>query len=312
VQPGTNAAHAQVMLGAAGVCRACAGQDPAVAEAAFRARLTELGATLLEPYRNSHTPVRVRCAAGHECRPHPNGVTRGGGVCRTCAGNDPVAAEAAFRARLTELGATLLEPYRRRHSAVRVRCAAGHECRPTPGSVISGNGECAACAVTNPVVAEARFRARVAELGGEVLEPYQGGGTPVRVRCAAGHECKPRPSSVIAGRGICRVCAGRVWDVFYVVANPTAARIKFGITSGDPRPRLTTHRQSGYQKIVRLLTDLPGVVAPELEHAVRAALALAEVAPIRGREYYDISALAIVLDMADNWPLSRLPLSRLL
>ena len=32
------------------------------AEAAFRARLAELGATLLEPYKGSGHPHRVRCA----------------------------------------------------------------------------------------------------------------------------------------------------------------------------------------------------------------------------------------------------------
>jgi hypothetical protein len=39
------------------------------AEARFRARLAELGAEITGPYVDSHTPVLVRCAAGHECRP---------------------------------------------------------------------------------------------------------------------------------------------------------------------------------------------------------------------------------------------------
>lgn len=47
---------------------------------------------------------------------------------------------------------------------------------------------------------------------------------------------------------------------------------------------------------------LPGIVAPEIEAAARAALTLAEVMPAKGLEYYDVSALAIVLDVADNWP----------
>ena len=57
--------------------------------------------------------------------------------------------------------------------------------------------------------AEARFRARLGELGAELLEPqWLGGHTPHRVRCAAGHLCSPRPSGVIRGRGICCICAG--------------------------------------------------------------------------------------------------------
>jgi hypothetical protein len=47
---------------------------------------------------------------------------------------------------------------------------------------------------------------------------------------------------------------------------------------------------------------LPGIVAPEIESTVLSTLALAEVIPVKGLEYHDISALAIVLDVADNWP----------
>jgi hypothetical protein len=192
-----------------GICRTCAGNDPAVAEAAFRARLAELGAELLEPYRNSLSPHRVRWAAGHECAPRPADVQRGRGICRTCAGNDAAAAEAAFRTRLAELGAELLEPYRTNHFPVRVRCVAGHECFPRPGHVQQGDGICRTCAGNDPAVAEAAFRARLAELGAELLEPYRTNHSPVRVRCAAGHECAPQPANVQQGRGICRTCAGK-------------------------------------------------------------------------------------------------------
>jgi len=284
-----------------GICRTCAGNDPAVAEAAFRARLAELGAELLEPYRGNHSPVRVRCAAGHECFPQPAHVQQGEGICRACAGNDPAVAEAAFRARLAELGAELLEPYRGNHSPVRVRCAAGHECTPQPANVQQGRGICRTCAGKDPAAAETAFRARLAELGAELLEPaWLGGNVPHRVRCAAGHESATRPSHVLAGRGACRFCAGKVWDVFYVVAAPD--RLKFGIASRGGKPRLATHRAAGFHAVVRLMTDLPGETAPDIERAVLAALHLAGVGPVRGREYYDIDALALVLDVVDNYP----------
>ena len=107
---------------------------------------------------------------------------------------------------------------------------------------------------------------------------------------------------------MCRTCGiaqpgAKPWDVFYVVTDLAMDRIKFGITSGDPRPRLRTHCADGYRKTVRLLTGLPGTVAPEIETAALAALRLAGVQPIRGREYYDASALALVLDVADNYPI---------
>jgi hypothetical protein len=279
-------------------------RSSATAEAAFRARLAELGAELLEPYKNNKTPHRVRCAAGHFCTPYPSSVVLAGkGVCRTCAGQDPVAAETRFRARLAELRAELLEPvWLGVNTPHRVRCAAGHECSPWPTSVLGGQGICRACAGSDPAAAEAAFRARLAELGAELLEPYHGSGQPHRVRCAAGHECMPRPSGVQQGVGICHICGWQGRDAFYIVRQPTTGHIKFGITSGDPQWRLRRHRACGYSERVLVLTGLPGTTAPEIESAAIAVLKLAEIKPIRGREYYDSSALALVLDVVDNYP----------
>lgn len=227
---------------------------------------------MIGAYQGGHIPVQVRCAVGHECAPQPSSVLAGRGFCRTCAGQDPAVAEARFRARLAELDAILLEPYQNRHTPVRVRCAAGHECRPQPGSVVGGNGVCRICAGLDPQMAEAAFRTRLAELGATLLEPYQRALYSHQVRCAAGHICSIRPNSLQQGSGICRTCAGRIWDVFYVVANRFAAQIKFGITSGDPRQRLDVHRRDGFDEVVRLMTGLPGIEAPEIESAVRTPL----------------------------------------
>jgi hypothetical protein len=40
-----------------------------------------------------------------------------------------------------------------------------------------------------------------------------------------------------------------------------------------------------------------------MEQAVLAALRLADIAPLLGREHYDAAALALVLDVVDNYPL---------
>ncbi len=294
-------------LKAANQARACA------AEAAFRARLAELGAVPLGPYRNAVTPVRVRCAAGHESSPRPNAVQQGQGICQACGRRTQntarsLAAEDRFRVRLAELDATLLEPeWLGVEAPHRVRCAAGHECWPWPSSTLAGKGICRRCVTEGQIhnrlarLAEDRFRVRLAELDATLLEPWRGCQEPHRVRCAAGHECWPRPLSVSSGQGVCRYCAGQVWDAFYVVSNPAAQRIKFGVTSGDPRPRLYVHKRSGYSDVVRLLTGLPGTVAPDAERAVLAALRLAGHRPLRGREYFDSAALAVVLDVADGW-----------
>jgi hypothetical protein len=81
----------------------------------------------------------------------------------------------------------------------------------------------------------------------------------------------------------------------------SAEAVKFGITSGDPRPRLRAHARAGFTEVVRLAAGLPGSIAPDAERAVRAALALAGEKAVQGREYFDISCLAIVLDVADPW-----------
>lgn len=303
-----------VTRGVKGLCAACAG-DPANSEARFRARLTELGAELLEPkWLGVHKPHEVRCAAGHICAPHPNGViNRGDGICRDCASASladislklpgSVAAEARFRSLLSELGAKMTEPRwlgtNRPHL---VRCAAGHICTPTPNNVFRGQGICRGCGGNDPVAAEARFRAILAEHGAAMLEPYQGVHSAVRVRCANGHVCAPHPSGILSGGGICRTCAGKVWDVFYVVANPASHRIKFGITSGNPRKRLGDHRQYGYAQTIRLMTTLPRTVAADIERAVISALALAGAKPVLRREYYDSAYLPVVLDIADSYP----------
>jgi hypothetical protein len=107
------------------------------------------------------------------------------------------------------------------------------------------------------IKAEATFRARLAELGATLLEPiWRGNGTPHRVRCSAGHDCTPR---------------------------------------------LAAHRSRGYRTVTRLLTDLPTDAAVGLERAAIATLALAGIKPVHGREWFDIGALDVVLDITDNW-----------
>lgn len=294
------------VLSGSGICRTCAGRDPRAAEAAFRARIQELGGTVLEPvWLGADTPHRVLCAAGHAGAPRPSDVKQGDGICKTCAGTDSRAAEAAFRARVEELGGIVLEPvWLGSIKPHRIRCAAGHETMRPPNSIRQGQGLCRTCAGNDPKVSEAAFRARVAELGGEVLEPlWLGSLTPHRIRCSAGHESTPRPTALQQGSGLCRLCAGRVWDAFYVVLNEEDQTVKFGITSGDPRPRIAVHARSGYDTAVRVMADLPLDTARPLERAVMAALKLARIEPIRGREYFPIAALPVVLDIADNYPI---------
>jgi len=285
-----------------GPCRICARNDPAAAAAAFREALDRMGATLLErDWLGSMVPHRVRCIAGHNCRPMPASVQQGHGICRVCAGVDTATAEADFRARVEKVGGIVLGSYVNNKTPILVRCKAGHDSWPWPSSVQAGRGICLTCSERDPVSAARAFHSRMAEMGAAVLGDYVNAHTPVLARCAAGHDCTPTPHGVRKGRGICQVCKGLLWDVFYVVTHDSETRVKFGITSGNPRDRLRHHRRYGYTSVAYLATDLPGTIAPDTENAILSALALAGERPIHGREYFDISCLPLILDVARGW-----------
>lgn len=278
------------------------------AEAEFRARLAELGAELLEEqWLGNRAPHRVRCAQGHDCAPQPGNVCRGQGICKTCAGTDPRIAEAVFRARLIELGATLIEErWLGVNTPHRLLCAQGHACAPRPVHVRWGQGICLTCVDKDPKAAEAAFRRRLAELGATLLEDrWLGNNVPHRALCVRGHECAPWPKGVHRGQGICRICVGNIWDAFYVVHDELQGVIKVGITSGDPRPRLTTHARDGFEEVLRIHSQLPDGVAPELERMVLAALRDVRETPVRGKEYFPARVLPLVLDLVDNHPAVR-------
>jgi hypothetical protein len=287
-----------------GFCAKCAGNDSAESEGRFLKRLAELGATpLYKIWQGVSHPHDLRCAAGHARSSRPADVMRGDGVCRACAGNCPQAAEAAFRARLGELGATLLEPeWLGSGSPHHVRDAAGHDVFPTPGNVRGGWGICKICAGKSPVVGEADFRARLAEMGCTPLyEEYRGRNQPHHCLCPAGHDCYPRPSGLQRGQGACATCAHRDYTVFYVLEHEADPVVKFGVSGQDGRRRLGIHRLDGFTTIHLLVADLASGVAKDAEDAVRASLALAGESPVRGREYFDVSCLGLILDIATPW-----------
>lgn len=276
--------------------------DSIAAEAAFRAEVAKQGGQVLEPnWLGSLKPHRVRCAQGHEHAPRPNSLQQGNGLCRASSWRHPWAdpAEKEFRARIAELGGTVIGEYKGRAKPVACICKSGHECSPRPDSIQQGRGMCLPCSGNDPALSEAAFRDHVTRLSGAVVGEDAGANTPVACICPNGHKCRPRPADVRQGVGLCGACRGATWDVFYVVASPAGRRVKFGVTSRDERRRLSVHRSAGYTDVVRVLSDFDDAAA--LERHVRAVLRDAGITPEHGREYFSITALGMVLNIVDSW-----------
>ncbi|WP_275558851.1 hypothetical protein [Streptomyces sp. 5-6(2022)] len=75
--------------------------------------------------------------------------------------------------------------------------------------------------------------------------------------------------------------------------------MKFGITSGNPRLRLSQHERDGFDRVVRLIEGNPE--ARKLENICIAALRDAGEKSARGREYFPLRTLGTILDIVDRW-----------
>lgn len=269
------------------------------AEERFRARVAELGGRVVGSYRNTKTPVNLVCAAGHECAPRPGNVLTGKGICGTCSGRDGSLAKAAFLARVTELGATALGPYAGANAPVSVQCGEGHVNDVYPGNVRKGHHVCQRCAARNDAAA-VDFRNRVEALGGRLVGSYVSSGVPVEAVCVNGHTCHPRPNSVQQGGGLCGQCRGAIWDSFYLVQDPGTGYLKFGITSGDARPRLADHARDGYTSVLLVREGLPDGVARTVEKSCMSTAKAHGFAPVRGLEYFEGAAMVVLFPVLDR------------
>lgn len=270
----------------------------------FRNRVRELGGEVLEPEWLGNQALHLcRCANGHECRPKPNKIQQGQGLCRICAGKDPATAWTNFQQRVTELGGVILEQkWLGTVKPHRCRCSNGHECSPLPSGVQQGEGICNICAGNDSVTAWNNFRQRVTELEGTVLEPsWLGAAIRHRCQCVNWHECYVLPNSVQQGGGICRACAGKDYNVLYVTISQIEHCVKFGITNRDGRARLSKHRANGFTETLLLKTDLPDSLAEFTEQKIKTALKMVDAKPVRGAEYFNDDYLALILNEINNW-----------
>jgi hypothetical protein len=285
-----------------GICWTCSGSNPQAAWDEFKTNVKKQGGAVVEPrWLGKDKRHRATCAKGHDCAPRPGYVRDGGGICRVCSRNDPATAYTEFLANVARTGGRVVEPeWLGKAAPHRVLCLNGHEYTPTPNNMRVGTGFCRVCVGTDPETAWRNFRGRVEELGGEVLElAWLGVNEPHLVICREGHQVRPRPTTVQQGQGICRWCMGKIWDAFYVVQDLETGIVKFGITSGSTRPRLRFHAKQGFTTVVRAVTGLPNDAAADLERTILVALAEAGESPVRGREYFPLSATELILSLVD-------------
>ena len=270
----------------------------------FRRWIAELGGEVLETeWLGNQVPHLCRCTGGHECRPMPNNVQQGHGICQICAKNDPVTAWESFRSQVTSLGGVVLEPeYRGNKKHHRCLCAEGHECRPIPACIQRGDGICRVCTSLHPSTAREKFYLRVTELGGVVLEQrWLSVKKPHHCLCVNGHECYPRPDGVQRGEGVCPICIRKAQDVLYVIRNQTTGWVKFGITNRDGSVRLRRHGYDGFTEVLRLETGLAEGLAAVVEQKIKTILKIVRAEPVRGYEYFSGEYLALILNEIEIW-----------
>lgn len=245
----------------------------------------------------------------------PSCAQRGQSGCAACgrqtAGlKKTEAARGRFLAWIEGNGFTLNEPFEWAGSfkGYAATCSKGHACKPNPNSVQQGQAGCSKCsrsrtASPKSLAARDQFTAWATDNGYTLAGDFEWAGTlrTYAATCPQGHACDPSPTHVFQGIGGCPACRGKFWDAFYVVKHPKADVIKFGITSGDPRPRLKDHARDGFTEELLVYRNLEERTAPDLERELMVLLKLAGIEPVRGREYFPAGAENVVLAVATDW-----------
>ncbi|RPF41835.1 hypothetical protein EDD96_5660 [Streptomyces sp. Ag109_G2-6] len=164
------------------------------------------------------------------------------------------------------------------YPANKVRCLHGHEFTVTamdprtPGRVPGitydfttgfdgADAPCVTCRGISQTPKLVEFRSRAREQSVMILDAMSNYvGQTVRLCCIAGHLTSASINAGLKRELLCVRCSGAAVrpepTVYYVVTDE--AIVKPGISSGDGRGRLDTHRsQHGLGQVRRLITDLP-------------------------------------------------------
>lgn len=265
-------------------------------------------------YRGLAGYVEVTCKAGHEfeCRAvdlleeaaNPNRLPVS--FCRECARPEYTeASDRSLRSRAQDEGVTLVGPVEQGSAQALCECGGTYTVH---AHIYPGRPQlkdrCFICGVRSRSE-ELDWFYRQAEAEGVTLDrrptgPHQRVGTT----CSAGHEDRVNALHAFKRGLVCRHCSGSVhntpFTVFYVVQHPESRVVKFGVSRGSGESRLRQHAEMGYTMRHRKLIGLPGSLAKEVEDHCKAALAAAGWRPVQGAEWFDGSALNLVIDAADQ------------
>lgn len=150
--------------------------------------------------------LRWRCAKGHEWLQRGTEVKNSGTWCPTCAQRPHLGIEDMHEIARKRGWTCLAKRYRNGTTPIPWQCDQGHEFKAAPANVKVGSG-CPHCAGTvKRTLGELQKLAR--ERGGKCLaKEYRSANSPVRWRCAKGHEWISKPVSVRLGGHWCRRCA---------------------------------------------------------------------------------------------------------
>lgn len=193
---------------------------------------------------------------------------------------------------------------------------------PPPGRLPEGNhgftagpgsadNPCATCHRISQTPKLVEFRRRAREQNVMILDVMSDRILQtMRLCCVAGHLTSVSINTGLKRELLCTRCSGGGIrpepTVYYVVTD--GAIVKPGISSGDGRGRLDTHRiEHGLGRVRRLITDLPAGAARDVERHVLDCLASQGIRPVMGFEYFDAAHTDRVLELADGWFAANLP-----
>lgn len=192
----------------------------------------------------------------------------------------------------------------------------------TPGRLPEGNygfttgsggadDPCVTCLGISQTPKLVEFRRRAREQNVMILDVMSDRiAQTVRLCCVAGHLTSVGINTGLKRELLCARCSGAGIrpepTVYYVVTD--GAMVKPGISSGDGRGRLDTHRsEHGLSQVHRLITDLPVGAARDVERHVLDCLVGQGIRPVMGSEYFDAAHIDRVLELADGWFAANLP-----